>query len=1266
MSSTSAPSGIGFPQAGPLLDALRDNSPETRLAVLDALTRLPLEPDVWFEVREYVMWALNDPTAPEHLDVIETATRVPIRSVRQRLVHMAESGEPDERRRAALALGRAGESQAAGPLLALLDDEPAAAEVLALIDTSAVVEELEQRWKTGGGFWLAVALAKNGRGEALAAELEQLSNDPDLSEEWLYTDETAELEQALYRIAPLPEGVRAAVDRDWTGWFARHLVSDVLFSPPPAPMAVSSTFAASVATGLSPAERDLVEQALGSGLPEHDPYQAAPVKKLAADLYRPLSEDLERSAFDTLLVSQLLERAAHGERQSGDDAVLLSGALGAGFAPDVEGLFEAWRRCAADDELTRNQIAWTAGRAGMSPLLEELGEEIASDSAATARLIAAAASWTTVADPPLQPAGDEPKAPEIAPPAELLEDMLAAAAPPPMPEATATRSPPPAPAPAPNGPPVLAEANGGGPEPEPTAAREPRWILVWVTEAAVPEEPLQIAFRAGAVHEIAVAIGPNQEGAIAAVGGSPFDEELGPVADMEELTVTFLAPSMSAPLTGSIFLPRSGTSRPVSFSVKVPAELERFDAEIRVHHQNRVVQMARLSGLVLADPAQAPPGSRIELEIAPIVPETADLGDREPVDAGIVTTDAGSAAVADKDVVGFDDDRLGRVVREGALLDVLTGLATSDAARKRKLEDAVDDLRALVFQGCELYPVIGKPLVELLGDRPLDRLQVLVDERSDFFPVELVYDLPAPAKDATLCPGWKTALKKGACTRQHEAREGELHPRTFCPSGFWGLSKVIERRVVGQGSWRRAGAPEGFEIAVRLDPTTERDTLDGPHAILFAASDNVDAAKTGGIKSVVKALERITKETTYAKTWEEWVDGVTKRPNLLVLLSHTTEEQAAAALEIGEAETCLGVQLLPTFVRSSDDDAPIVLLLGCDTAVTDRATELRVPFPGSRCSARRGHNCLGTRPASRAGCERRRQGDRRGSEAAQADSGRRPHHILASKAAGDRRADGPLPDRVRRRRLAARREESLAVFRIEMLPAEQGDALFIEYGSRSEVHRVLIDAGVRKTSAAVKARIEQLPQRQRHFDLLIVTHVDSDHIGGIPKLLADPSLGLELDDVWFNGWRHLQPDRLGPVEGEIVSAQLDKRGGNWNAAFDEKAVVVRLAGATPEARASGRHDAHPHLPHAAQARGAARRVEEGRRGGWPRGRSAGREPRRGSASSRDPRPARGQARRRGARCRAATAGQGAGERQHDRGARRVRRQELPTDRRRPP
>lgn len=921
MGGASTSCGVGRPQAEPLLDALRDNAPETRLAVLEALTRLPLEPDVWFEAREYVVWALNDATAPEHLDVIEIAARVPVRSVRQRLVDMAEGGESEERRRAALALARVGERQAADALLALLDAEPEAAEALASIDTSAVVDALAERWQSDGGFWLAVALARSGRGEPLAAELEKLSEDPDFAEEWLYTDESTHMEEVLIRIAPLPDAVRGAVDREWKGWFARHLVSDVLFARHEEP-AEASVPTASPLEHVPVEPRRLVKEALGKGLPEHDVYQAEPVVELADDLYRPLADEVERGDFDSVLVTELLLLAADGARQSGDDGVLLADALGAKYAPDLEGLFQTWRRC--DDGLTRDQVAWAASRAEISPMLDQLGPTIATDPHTAAHLIAAAATWRFAGDPPLTPAGDEPKAPGLPAPGELLEDMLAAA-PPPMEEA-----PPEA-----NGPPVLAEANGGEEaEAEPPAGPEARWILVWVKDVAEPTQLLAVAFRAGAVHQLDVAIGPNQEGALAATGGRPIDEELGPVPDEEELTVTLLAPQIGLQQTGTILLPREGTSAPARFFVEVPPELDSFEAEVHIHHRNRAVQMARLRGPVATDPATLPPDARIEFEVATLVPDMAGLTTREGAHAGIVRTEAGTTAVADNDLIPFDDDRVGRVVREGELVDILTDLATGEAARARKLEDAVDDLRALVFQGCELYGVIGKPLAKALEGRPLERLQVIVDERSDFFPLELVYDLPAPAKDATLCPGWKTALRTGGCSEPHEPKPGELFPSTFCPSGFWGLSKVIERRVVGANGWRRLDAPEAFEIAIRVDPTGERDTLEAPREIVFAASSKVDAERKGGIDSVRKALERIAK-TTYATSWEEWVEGVARRPTMLVLLSHTTKEQAAAALEIGEDQIVLGVQLQPVFVRASEDDMPVVLLLGCETAVTD-------------------------------------------------------------------------------------------------------------------------------------------------------------------------------------------------------------------------------------------------------------------------------------------------------------------------------------------
>jgi hypothetical protein len=135
------------------------------------------------------------------------------------------------------------------------------------------------------------------------------------------------------------------------------------------------------------------------------------------------------------------------------------------------------------------------------------------------------------------------------------------------------------------------------------------------------------------------------------------------------------------------------------------------------------------------------------------------------------------------------------------------------------------------------------------------------------------------------------------------------------------------------------------------------------------------------------------------------------------------------------------------------------------------------------------------------------------------------------------------------------------VFRIDMLPAAQGDSLWIEYGPRTRPHRVLVDGGTAPTYDHVRARIMRLPERDRHFDLWIVSHVDADHIEGVIVLLQDRSLGLSVDDVWFNGWKHLPTDRLGPAQGEMLSGILDSRKPwgtklPWNVAFGRKAVQV--------------------------------------------------------------------------------------------------------------
>lgn len=129
------------------------------------------------------------------------------------------------------------------------------------------------------------------------------------------------------------------------------------------------------------------------------------------------------------------------------------------------------------------------------------------------------------------------------------------------------------------------------------------------------------------------------------------------------------------------------------------------------------------------------------------------------------------------------------------------------------------------------------------------------------------------------------------------------------------------------------------------------------------------------------------------------------------------------------------------------------------------------------------------------------------------------------------------------------------VFRLHVLPAGNGDALVIEYGNTGGTHCVLIDGGVSKTASAVA----DLLGADASVELLVVTHIDNDHIAGILKLLesAHPP---HPEHVWFNGYRHLPEsaaEAMGPVEGEKLTKLIGCRKYRWNDAFDGNAVMLR-------------------------------------------------------------------------------------------------------------
>ncbi|MBN1814408.1 MAG: hypothetical protein JXA14_21390 [Anaerolineae bacterium] len=156
------------------------------------------------------------------------------------------------------------------------------------------------------------------------------------------------------------------------------------------------------------------------------------------------------------------------------------------------------------------------------------------------------------------------------------------------------------------------------------------------------------------------------------------------------------------------------------------------------------------------------------------------------------------------------------------------------------------------------------------------------------------------------------------------------------------------------------------------------------------------------------------------------------------------------------------------------------------------------------------------------------------------------------------------------------------MFKIEMLPAAHGDGLLVTYGDPGALCHVLIDGGPyyayrskkfveRKT---LSRRIQELVDAGGRLELLVVTHVDADHIEGPVKLLANRSVRPEIQDVWFNAWQHLPrrpDDRLGAEHGEILSALIQEEGLPWNVAspFDGGPVVVHPGRALPTATLPG-------------------------------------------------------------------------------------------------
>ena len=89
-----------------------------------------------------------------------------------------------------------------------------------------------------------------------------------------------------------------------------------------------------------------------------------------------------------------------------------------------------------------------------------------------------------------------------------------------------------------------------------------------------------------------------------------------------------------------------------------------------------------------------------------------------------------------------------------------------------------------------------------------------------------------------------------------------------------------------------------------------------------------------------------------------------------------------------------------------------------------------------------------------------------------------------------------------------------------MLPAASGDCIYLEFPDSD--FRMLIDGGYAKTyQKYLKKFLLKLAAEGKRLNLIVVTHIDDDHISGIRALLKEngdsrnPKI-IEIDEIWFN------------------------------------------------------------------------------------------------------------------------------------------------------
>jgi hypothetical protein len=466
--------------------------------------------------------------------------------------------------------------------------------------------------------------------------------------------------------------------------------------------------------------------------------------------------------------------------------------------------------------------------------------------------------------------------------------------------------------------------------------RAERFLQAEVFDASNPSAlvRLQRGFRRDAWHRLAVTIAPRRKTSLRGEGPS-FDEAVGGHTD--ELLLDFVFNAIGAVPQEQALQLKSGVRLPVGGSASVEFDFRLLPgiAEVRIELEVRVgqrtIQPATLVGPAADDPAVLPRASEIRFLRGRPLAQPAFAASRASLDGVISVGGASGDPVVTTVGTGRAPHLIDTAKLRPATLafeQLLDSIVTDERTIPRRLDDESvrDGLYKLALRGAQLYDAVGRQIVRALG-ADASRIQLLLRSESVVLPLELVYDLPAPARGATVCANWKRALKMGFCNPEHHGTAPDGNAAVICPSGFWAVSKLIERQLAPEALFTNDRA--SFDVAAQSEPSTTGDSLPLLRGAVYAASGRVE--EKNSIR-LAKTLARAVSGSKTATSWQQWRREIKRtRASLLVLLSHTINDDTGWALQIGDSDNLYVAQVTERYVSTAK--LPLIaLLLGCETA----------------------------------------------------------------------------------------------------------------------------------------------------------------------------------------------------------------------------------------------------------------------------------------------------------------------------------------------